>query len=65
MFDQIEAQMAKLILEDKPIDVDKFLKETMQRRIMYLDGGMGTMIQRYRLTEEDFRGKGLLALVFG
>ena len=23
---------------------------------MIFDGGMGTMLQRYRLTEEDFRG---------
>ena len=28
----------------------------LQRRILVLDGAMGTMIQRYRLTEEDFRG---------
>jgi len=26
-------------------------------RILVLDGAMGTMIQRYRLTEEDFRGE--------
>jgi 5-methyltetrahydrofolate--homocysteine methyltransferase len=26
-------------------------------RILVLDGAMGTMIQRYTLTEEDFRGK--------
>ena len=24
---------------------------------MFIDGAMGTMIQRLRLTEEDFRGK--------
>lgn len=27
------------------------------KRIMLLDGGMGTMIQRYRLQEEDYRGE--------
>jgi len=29
----------------------------MQQRIIYIDGAMGTMIQRYKLTEEDFRGE--------
>jgi 5-methyltetrahydrofolate--homocysteine methyltransferase len=29
----------------------------LQKRIMILDGGMGTMIQRYRLNESDYRGK--------
>lgn len=29
---------------------------TLPSRIMYLDGAMGTMVQRYKLTEEDFRG---------
>ncbi len=28
----------------------------LRHRILVLDGAMGTMIQRYRLTEEDFRG---------
>jgi len=28
-----------------------------QERILILDGAMGTMIQRYELTEEDFRGE--------
>ena len=33
------------------------LTEILHRRIMVLDGAMGTMIQRYGLTEEDFRGE--------
>ena len=33
------------------------LKTTLAKRIMVLDGGMGTLIQGYQLTEEDFRGK--------
>lgn len=33
------------------------LETTLKKRIMILDGGMGTMIQSYRLEEEDFRGK--------
>jgi 5-methyltetrahydrofolate--homocysteine methyltransferase len=33
------------------------LEELFQKRILVLDGGMGTMLQRYKLTEEDFRGE--------
>lgn len=33
------------------------LRETLSRRILILDGAMGTMIQRYKLTEDDFRGE--------
>ncbi len=29
----------------------------LQKRILILDGGMGTMIQRYNLTEADYRGE--------
>ncbi len=32
------------------------LRKQLDRRILVLDGAMGTMIQRYKLTEEDFRG---------
>jgi 5-methyltetrahydrofolate--homocysteine methyltransferase len=32
------------------------LKDILNRRIMILDGAMGTMIQRHKLSEEDFRG---------
>ena len=32
------------------------LREILSRRILVLDGAMGTMIQRYSLTEEDYRG---------
>ncbi|KAA8490491.1 Methionine synthase [Porphyridium purpureum] len=34
----------------------KDLRKRMQEKIMFIDGGMGTMIQGYKLTEEDFRG---------
>ncbi len=33
------------------------IKEILQNRILVLDGAMGTMIQRFKLTEEDFRGE--------
>jgi 5-methyltetrahydrofolate--homocysteine methyltransferase len=32
------------------------LREILARRIMILDGAMGTMIQQYKLTEQDYRG---------
>ncbi len=34
----------------------KILQKILSERIMVLDGAMGTMIQGYRLQEEDFRG---------
>jgi 5-methyltetrahydrofolate--homocysteine methyltransferase len=33
------------------------LQQALRERILILDGGMGTMIQSYRLEEEDYRGK--------
>jgi len=33
------------------------LPELMRERILVLDGAMGTMLQRHRFTEEDFRGE--------
>jgi len=35
------------------------LPELLRQRIVVLDGAMGTMIQRYKLTEADFRGERL------
>ncbi len=32
------------------------IRKLLETRILVLDGAMGTMIQRYKLTEEDFRG---------
>jgi 5-methyltetrahydrofolate--homocysteine methyltransferase len=32
------------------------LEDLLSQRILVLDGAMGTMIQRHKLTEEDFRG---------
>lgn len=36
--------------------IDDF-KNILSKRILVLDGAMGTMIQRYKFTEEDFRGE--------
>ncbi|WP_350285082.1 homocysteine S-methyltransferase family protein [uncultured Croceitalea sp.] len=33
------------------------IKEILQSRILVLDGAMGTMLQRHKFTEEDFRGE--------
>ncbi|MBQ2045288.1 MAG: homocysteine S-methyltransferase family protein, partial [Bacteroidaceae bacterium] len=34
----------------------KTLSESLQDRILLLDGAMGSLIQTYGLTEKDFRG---------
>lgn len=34
----------------------KDIRKELEKRILVLDGAMGTMIQRHKLTEEDFRG---------
>ena len=36
------------------------IQDAIRERILVLDGAMGTMIQSYHLSEEDFRGKFLL-----
>ncbi len=35
---------------------ETLLRDLLARRILILDGAMGTMIQQYKLTEEDYRG---------
>ena len=37
-------------------NAEERLRTLLEQRILFLDGAMGTMIQRYRLREEDFRG---------
>lgn len=32
------------------------IRKELEKRILVLDGAMGTMLQRYKFTEEDFRG---------
>ncbi|WP_276132928.1 homocysteine S-methyltransferase family protein [Polluticoccus soli] len=38
------------------MNTEQKLRKTLSERIMILDGAMGTMIQRYKLQEEDYRG---------
>src|SRR5262250_2180525 len=33
------------------------IRELLQKRILIIDGAMGTMIQRYKLSEADYRGE--------
>ena len=36
---------------------EKVLRDLLAKRILILDGAMGTMIQQYKLSEADYRGK--------
>ena len=33
------------------------IKDQLKQRILIIDGAMGTMIQRYKLEEKDYRGE--------
>eukprot|EP00967_Tisochrysis_lutea_P110953 scaffold174098_cov31-Tisochrysis_lutea.AAC.2 len=44
--DKVDADMVRAYLESE-----------MQKRIMVIDGAMGTTIQQYKFTEADFRGE--------
>jgi 5-methyltetrahydrofolate--homocysteine methyltransferase len=33
------------------------IQKELEKRILVLDGAMGTMIQRYNLTDEQYRGR--------
>lgn len=39
------------------VELENFLKNEMNQRIVFMDGAMGTMIQKYQLSESDFRGE--------
>ena len=54
------ARMAELRIGATPKDragFSEYLNTQLKQRIMFLDGAMGTMIQRHVLEEEDFRGE--------
>ena len=43
-----------------PVQHEKALKrlyQAIEQRILVIDGAMGTMLQRYKLQEEDYRGE--------
>lgn len=39
------------------MNTKKKISDLLEQRILILDGAMGTMIQRYKLTEDDYRGE--------
>ncbi len=43
---------------DLPYTRARALPQTLRQRIVILDGAMGTMIQRFKLTEAQYRGEG-------
>src|SRR5690348_15864903 len=50
-------RMHGFIMGKKNIYVMKTIQECLQERILIVDGAMGTMIQRHKLTEADYRGE--------
>eukprot|EP00939_MAST-03C_sp_MAST-3C-sp1_P004639 g4639.t1 len=38
-------------------ECERYLREEAKKRVLVLDGGMGTMIQKYHFSEEQFRGE--------
>ncbi|TVR15629.1 MAG: methionine synthase [Planctomycetota bacterium] len=47
------------LVSDMPDNTAQHLQALLQERLVFLDGGMGTMIQGHRLQEEDFRNDDL------
>src|SRR3954447_10991008 len=53
------------ILLDSPLEKNRSssplgdggIRSALEQRILVIDGAMGTMIQRYKLSEEDYRGE--------
>src|SRR5271165_6270790 len=39
------------------MDTNKTIREALKERILVIDGAMGTMIQRHKLEEKDYRGE--------
>ena len=48
---------AKWIDPVKPTAAFDLINKIMSERIMVIDGAMGTAVQKYKLTEDDFRGE--------
>jgi 5-methyltetrahydrofolate--homocysteine methyltransferase len=43
-------------ISEKKDTIMKTIQDALKERILIIDGAMGTMIQRYKLSEEDYRG---------
>ncbi|HIF48145.1 MAG TPA: 5-methyltetrahydrofolate--homocysteine methyltransferase, partial [Candidatus Thioglobus sp.] len=39
------------------MSTEQILQSLLEKRILVLDGAMGTMIQKHKLSEEDYRGE--------
>lgn len=39
------------------VDLEQYIKQLASQRILVLDGGMGTMLQKHKLGEVEYRGK--------
>lgn len=46
----------RLTPPEGPMDIREQLERLLDERILIMDGAMGSMLQRYELTEADFRG---------
>ena len=46
--------------KNKKSDIFNFLDEESSKRILLMDGAMGTMIQKYKFEEKDYRGQVLV-----
>jgi 5-methyltetrahydrofolate--homocysteine methyltransferase len=51
------SSISKDILGVPPSGVRGTIQEAIKKNILVLDGAMGTMLQRYNFSEEDFRGE--------
>ena len=49
--------MVFLRLVNQRFQMSKTIREIVKEKILILDGAMGTEIQKYNLTEDDFRGE--------
>jgi len=52
-------KISLLFLETLKLERVNSIEEILKKRILVLDGAMGTMIQRYNLQEDDFRNEAL------
>jgi len=57
MFWRVRVFDDNMSMNEKNISKFELLKNILSERILVLDGAMGTMIQRYNLSEQDFRGE--------
>ncbi len=47
------------------MDISTTIRKALKDRILVIDGAMGTMIQRHKLEEKDYRGARFARLGFG